>query len=240
MCSRTSPADPFIAATLEGHPLLLYHICHLCAGDLDPPVHLQHHQPPSSRQDAPSEREALRTQQDIETQEIYWRPTNPATSGGTGVSEGRLCVHFWLQEHWAGSPGAVTSPWGGCCHRQQRRRPLLQLPSQRSMWKQSLRQWPRLLLHCWLSERPLAAGERGQETWLEELEPTQSPQNLLGIPLVLVARQWDVLSWQQGDSAGSMVRIRCARRELLHPASTRSLLRTGLGETARFGLAVLS
>lgn len=36
-----------------------------------------------------------------------------------------------------------------------------------------------------------------------------------------------------------MVRVKCAWGELLHPASTGSLLRTGLGETDRFGLAVL-
>lgn len=64
-------------------------------------------------------------------------------------------------------------------------------------------------------------------------------QNLLGTPLVLVAEQWDALSWQQGNSGVSMVRIRRAWEELLHPASTGSLLKTGLVETARFGLAVL-
>lgn len=48
----------------------------------------------------------------------------------------------------------------GCSHRQQRRWPFPQVPSQRSVWKQSLRQRPWLLLHCWLSDRPLAAGER--------------------------------------------------------------------------------
>lgn len=160
----TSPADPSLAATLEGHPLLLHHICHLCADDLDPPVHPQHHQPPSVRQGGPSEGEA-RTQQDTENPEVYWWRMNRAAQGGMEVSEGRFCVQFWLQDHWAGSPGAVTALWCGCSHRQQRRRPLLQLPSLRSMWKQSLRQWPRLFLHCWESERPLAAGERGQETW---------------------------------------------------------------------------
>lgn len=36
------------------------------------------------------------------------------------------------------------------------------------------------------------------------------------------------------------MRIRCAWEELLHPASTGSLLKTGLGKAARFGLAVLS
>lgn len=98
------------------------------------------------------------------------------------VSEGRFFEQFWLQDSWAGSPGAVTPPWCGCCHRQQRRRPLLQFPSQRSMWKQSLRQWPWLLLHCWLSERPLAPGERGQDTWLAELEPAaQSPKTYWGL-----------------------------------------------------------
>lgn len=64
MGSKSSPADPFVAATLEGHLSLLYHLYHLCADDLDPPVPVQHHQPPSVRQDAPSEGEALQTQQD--------------------------------------------------------------------------------------------------------------------------------------------------------------------------------
>lgn len=38
---------------------------------------------------------------------------------------------------------------------------------------------------------------------------------------------------------GSVVRIRWAWEEVLHPASTGSLLKTGLGETARFEMAVL-
>lgn len=123
---------------------------------------------------------------------FYWRQTNQATSGGTEVSEGR----FWLQDHWAGSPGAVTLPWCGHCHRQQRWRPLLQFPSQRSMWKQSLRQRPRLFLHCWLSERPLAAGETGQETYLGELEPaSQSPKSYWELHQCWWLSNVDVLSW---------------------------------------------
>lgn len=174
----TSPADPSLAATLEGHPLLLYHICHLCADVLDPPVHLQQHQPPSVRQGGPCEGETRLHSGPSRTQEtnrfigdgqtkLQVEAGRCPRSGPTYSCGCRVTGHC---------AGAVTPPWSGRCHRQQRRRPLLQLPSQRSMWKQSLRQRPRLLLHCWVSERPLAAGERGQETWLGELEPTQNPK----------------------------------------------------------------
>lgn len=119
----------------------------------------------------------------------------------------------------------------GCSHRQQRRRPLLQLPSQRSMWKQSLRQWPWLLLHCWLSERPLAAGERGMG---DLLSGVGNPRAAL---LVSLAEQWLQLvtgkfSWLHGDG---QLYLEGAPPSSKHP----SLSTNGLGETASFVLAKL-
>lgn len=122
----------------------------------------------------------------------------------------------------------------GHSHRQQRRRPLLQVPSQRSMWKQSLRQWPWLLLHCWLSERPLAAGEKGMGDLLKGLG------NPPGALLVSLAEKLNACTWQRGNSVGFVVKVRCAWEEHLHPASIGNLLTTSLGETASFGLAKLS
>lgn len=111
----TSPADPSLAATLEGHPLLLYHICHLCADVLDPPVHLQQHQPPSVRQGGPCEGETRLHSGPSRTQE---------TNRFIGDGQTELQVEAWrcpragptyscgcrVTGHCA---GAVTPPWPG-------------------------------------------------------------------------------------------------------------------------------
>lgn len=110
--ARSSPADPSVAASLQGHPSLLYLTHHPCAGVLDPPVHPQQHQP----QNVHSERETRLHSGPSRTQKPHRFIGDGQTelrAEALEVSEGSSSGQSWLQGGWAGPAGAVTRPWSG-------------------------------------------------------------------------------------------------------------------------------
>lgn len=109
-------------------------------------------------------------QKDIENSVVYWWQARPDVDVVMVVSESSSYAWSWLRGPWGAGPSQCN-----LCHLQQRRRPFMQLPAQLSMWKQSLRQWPWLFLHSWLSEKPLAAEGKGMGEVLRGLGTHTEP-----------------------------------------------------------------